>query len=225
MLTALVCNAGIFHTKEASDGLQDTCQSKCADAYGVAHQTCWFGAEPVADRCRRGAGGGQTDEYVIHRTFPQRARDYLVLRWCVFERPADRNNSRQQLGPSVEHTRHADCQRSGQAERDGLEHINVAKCSLRSADPSGGTWADPGRQGGSYRRRRLFDGVQQMDGKHRPVVTARVGMYGLPTATLHGSFIWVVQQGPTVLWDRVSLGDVQESMKRPQVIMGDGICI
>jgi putative intracellular protease/amidase len=77
----------------------------------------------------------------------------------------------------------------------------------------GGTWpllddkADPDGVAA------LLDWMRQMDGKVKlmtsvcsgAAVLARAGLLnGLPAATNHGSFAWVVQQGPKVLWDSVS---------------------
>ncbi len=52
-------------------------------------------------------GGKQTIEYgSATESLPQRARDFLIFRWRVFERVADRDDSGQQLGYCPEHARY-----------------------------------------------------------------------------------------------------------------------
>jgi transcriptional regulator GlxA family with amidase domain len=77
----------------------------------------------------------------------------------------------------------------------------------------GGTWPLLDEQADPDGVAELLEWVRRMDGRVKlmasvctgAAVLARAGLLdGLPAATNHGSFAWVTQQGPRVLWDSVS---------------------
>jgi hypothetical protein len=99
----------------------------------------------------------------------------------------------------------------------GRGHEARSRQSSRRADDPGRRRdsAASGQRGRSWRRGRAARlgaaDARQSEADdlrlHRcsgAAVFARVGLYGLPAATNHGSFTWVAQQGPKVLWDSVS---------------------